>query len=678
MLRLTLLLLLLVVPLQSLLSPRTVQRPHVHRHQCGERIDDPLIPRELLFENPDYRDPVLSPDGNYLAYLAPAADESFPYIYVRNLTDPSLSDRMVTDGTSRGLSFFRWGEDSQTIFFLLDKMGRENYHLWAIDAITPGAMAKDLTPGDDIKASHLMTNKHHVDEVLVGTNQRDPSVFDMYRCYYKTGELVLDTKNPGNVVGWGADEASFQIRRKLVRNQLDSSTTLMVLNDRGEWGEVYVWPYGEEGTFVDFAPNNTCWLTSSVGRDTTALLLMNLTNTKVLKEISANAKCDCGKVVLDPETKEVRGISYNYARTEWVFFDPALEQDYERLASRDTEVRVCSKTRDEKLWLVAFISSDHPLEFVLYNQTSKTTSPLFCARAGLLEYELAPMEDVRITTRDGEELVAYLTRANVRNDPTPLILMVHGGPWARDFWGFNQFAQWFANRGYATLQVNFRGSTGYGKTFRNMGDRGWGVGVMQHDLTDSVQWAISQGIADPNRICIYGGSYGGYACLAGLTFTPDLYACGVDIVGPSNVKTLLDSIPAYWGPLRNQTLLRIGDVDNDEAFNRKISPLFHIDNIKVPLLIAHGAKDIRVKQAEADQIAFAMHEKGIPVQYIVYPNEGHGMRRPQNRVDFSGRVELFLQKHLGGRATPFVRQPGSTAQFPLLDGQREELRRSLR
>ena len=277
------------------------------------------------------------------------------------------------------------------------------------------------------------------------------------------------------------------------------------------------------------------------------------------------------------------------------------------------------------------------------------------------------MEDVRIQARDGLELVAYLTRAKA-DTPTPLVLCVHGGPWARDFWGFNSAAQWFANRGYACLQVNYRGSSGYGKSFLHKGDKEWGVGAMQHDLSDSVAWAIEQGIAEKDKVCIYGGSYGGYACLAGLTFTPELYACGVDIVGPSNIKTLLDSIPPYWGPMRNDMLLKIGDVDADEAFNEKISPLFHVDQIRAPLLIGQGANDPRVKQAEADQIAFGMARKQIPVEYVLYPDEGHGWARPANRIDFNGRTEDFLAKHLGGRAEAFEAPEGATATFPLLKG----------
>lgn len=317
-----------------------------------------------------------------------------------------------------------------------------------------------------------------------------------------------------------------------------------------------------------------------------------------------------------------------------------------------------------KKWIVAYSRSDGPTEYVVFDQEKKETKSLFVSKPDLLDYKFAPMEDIRVKARDGLELVGYLTRADAEKK-TPLILLVHGGPWARDYWGFSAQAQWFANRGYATLQMNYRGSTGYGKNFLHKGDGEWGVGTMQHDLTDSVQWAIDQGIADPENICIYGGSYGGYACLAGLTFTPDVYKCGVDIVGPSNIKTLLDSIPSYWGPMRNDMLKKIGDVDADEEFNKKISPLYHIDNIKAPLLIGQGANDPRVKQAEADQIAFAMQKKGIPVEYVLYPDEGHGFARPDNRIDFNGRAEKFLAEHLGGRAEAFDGLEGATAVFPL-------------
>jgi len=629
-----------------------------------------IIPREVLFGNPKYAAPKLSPDGKFLTFLAPN-DEGVLNVFVRSTTDDNNDNaRMVTSDTSRGIRQYQWAPDSATILFLQDFEGDENFHLWSIDAAATDAVAKDLTPGKDVKASNLITNKRFPDEVLVATNERNPSCFDMYRVQYKTGEKVMDTENPGDVLGWGSEDFSFEVREALVKNQEDDSSIVRVRDNKdSEWRDLAIFPYGEDGNLVEFCADEgkTCYMTSSVGRETSALLKVDLKTGETLEVISANDKCDVGGIVIDDDTKKIKAISYNYARTEREFFDKELEQDYELLKSlgpEDAEVGTASKTEDEKTWIVAYSRSDGPAEYVVFDQEKKETKPLFVSKPDLLNYKFAPMEDIRVKARDGLELVGYLTRAD-KEKKTPLILLVHGGPWARDFWGFNAQAQWFANRGYATLQMNYRGSTGYGKNFLHKGDGEWGVGTMQHDLTDSVQWAIDEGIADADNICVYGGSYGGYACLAGLAFTPDVYKCGVDIVGPSNIKTLLDSIPAYWGPLRNDMLKKIGDVDADEEFNKKISPLYHIDKITAPLLIGQGANDPRVKQAEADQIAFAMKKKGIPVEYVLYPDEGHGFARPDNRIDFNGRAEKFLAKHLGGRAESFDGVEGATAVFPL-------------
>jgi dipeptidyl aminopeptidase/acylaminoacyl peptidase len=616
--------------------------------------------------------PKLSPDGKFLTFLAPN-DEGVLNVFVRSTTDENNDNaRMVTKDNSRGIRQYQWAPDSETILFLQDFEGDENFHLWSIDATTNDAVAKDLTPGKDVKASNLITNKRFPDEVLVGTNERNPACFDMYRVQYKTGEKVMDTENPGDVLGWGSEDFSFEVREALVKNQEDDSSIVRVRDNKdSEWRDLAIFPYGENGNLVEFCADDgkTCYMTSSVGRETSALLKVDLKTGETLDVISANDKCDVGGIVIDDDTKEIKAISYNYARTEREFFDKELEKDYELLKSlgpEGAEVGTASKTEDEKTWIVAYTRSDGPAEYVVFDQEKKETKPLFVSKPALLDYKFAPMEDIRVKARDGLELVGYLTRADTEQK-TPLILLVHGGPWARDFWGFNAQAQWFANRGYATLQMNYRGSTGYGKNFLHKGDGQWGVGTMQHDLTDSVQWAIDEGIADPENICVYGGSYGGYACLAGLAFTPDVYKCGVDIVGPSNIKTLLDSIPPYWGPLRNDMLKKIGDVDADQEFNKKISPLYHVDKIKAPLLIGQGANDPRVKQAEADQIAFAMQKKGIPVEYVLYPDEGHGFARPDNRIDFNGRAEKFLAKHLGGRAEPFDGVEGATAVFPLED-----------
>jgi len=459
------------------------------------------------------------------------------------------------------------------------------------------------------------------------------------------------------------------VREALAINQADSSQVVRVRDDASsEWRELITFPYGEEGNLLEFCKDGkTAYVLSSLGRETTALQRISLADGAILETIASSDKCHCGGVLVDDDSKEVQAVSFNYARIERTFFDKALEEDFELLEAkgpRGAEVSIASRTRDKQKWIVRYARDDGPTQWCVYERQSGEVTPLFVSNPALQQYTFAPMEDVRIQARDGLELVGYLTRAD-DSKPTPLVLLVHGGPWARDFWGFNAAAQWFANRGYATLQVNYRGSSGYSKSFLHKGDKQWGVGDMQHDLSDAVAWAIDTGITNPDQVAIYGGSYGGYACLAGLAFTPDLYACGVDIVGPSNIKTLLDSIPPYWGPLRNDMLRKIGDVDGDEEFNRMISPLYHVDAITAPLLIGQGANDPRVKQAEADQIAFGMAAKSIPVEYVLYPDEGHGWARPSNRIDFNGRSEAFLAEHLGGRAEPFEALEGATATFPL-------------
>jgi len=627
-----------------------------------------IIPRDVLFGNPEYASPMISPDGKLLAYLRP---DSNGILNVWCRTVGGSDDRIVTADKYRGIRQARWAEDSKNLFYFQDSGGDENFHLYVIDATELNSEARDLTPGEGVKAQNLITNKRFLDHILIATNQRNPQLFDMYKCDLASGELTMTAENPGDVLGWGAEYETFEVREAVAKIAADSSTVVRVRDSaQGQWRDLVSFPYGEEGNMIDFAKDGKSVLAlSTLGRETSALVRLDIQTGEEIEVIAENKKCNCGGILVDEDTKEVQAVSFNYARTSRVFFDKSIEADFKKLeasAPEGAEVSIASQTRDQKTWVVSYRRDDGPTEFLIYDRTEGVTTPLFVSQPKLSEYKFAHMEDVRIQARDGLELVAYLTRANAK-EATPLVLMVHGGPWARDFWGFNPMAQWMANRGYAVLQVNYRGSTGYGKSFLHKGDKQWGVGSMQDDLSDAVTWAIQEGIALKDKICIFGGSYGGYACLAGMTFTPELYSCGVDIVGPSNIKTLLDSIPPYWGPLRNDMLLKIGDVDNDEEFNKKISPLFHVDNIRSPLLIGQGANDPRVKQAEADQIAFSMKEKGIPCEYVLYPDEGHGFARPPNRIDFNGRTELFLAEHLGGRAEAFETVEGSTAKFPLLD-----------
>jgi len=368
-------------------------------------------------------------------------------------------------------------------------------------------------------------------------------------------------------------------------------------------------------------------------------------------------------VIFHPVTHKLQAITFNYARREILFFDEVLKNDFDFLSKADSgEVNIVSSNLAETKWIAAFEKDNGPISYYFYDREKKKAEFLFTHQPELEKYKLAEMKPVIIKARDGLELVSYLTLPlGVTPKNLPMVLYVHGGPWARDDWGFDPSAQWLANRGYAVLSVNFRGSTGFGKNFLNAGNGEWGVGKMQHDLTDAVAWAVKEGIADPKKVAIMGGSYGGYATLAGLTFTPEIYACGIDIVGPSNIKTLLETIPPYWKPFKMQMIKRIGDVENNAEINQKISPLFHVDKIQKPLMIGQGANDPRVKIAESDQIVAAMRAKKLPVSYIVFPDEGHGFARPENRMDFNQKVESFLAKYLGGRAENEEKIAGSTA-----------------
>jgi dipeptidyl aminopeptidase/acylaminoacyl peptidase len=376
-----------------------------------------------------------------------------------------------------------------------------------------------------------------------------------------------------------------------------------------------------------------------------------------------------------PTTYTIQAVAFNYTRPEWKVLDPSIQGDldYLRTAARG-DLLVTSRTLDDRLWTVAAIVDDGPARFYLYDRTARKATLLFTHRKALEGLPLAAMHPEVITSRDGLKLVSYLTlpvgsdarRAGRPDQPLPMILLVHGGPWTRDTWGFNGEEQWLANRGYAVLSVNYRGSTGFGKRFLNAGSREW-AGKMHDDLIDAVDWAIKEGIADRGRVAILGGSYGGYAALVGLTFTPDVFACAVDIVGPSNLETLLNTIPPYWEPGIAMFTTRVGDHRTAEGrrFLESRSPLTFVDRIRRPLLIGQGANDPRVKQSEADQIVAAMQRRGIPVTYVLYPDEGHGFARPENRLSFNAVVEAFLSRHLGGRVEPIGRDfQGSTITVP--------------
>ncbi|MFI5165764.1 MAG: S9 family peptidase [Thermoanaerobaculales bacterium] len=619
----------------------------------------PLIPREILFGNPVKASPHISPDATRLAYLAPS-EAGVLNVWVRTIGKDD--DAQLTNDTHRGIRLHVWAEDGKHLLFLQDVAGEENFHVYSADIDTK--VVRDLTPFQGIRAENLLLDRKHPNEMLVGLNLRDRRVFDMYRVDLTTGAVVPDTTNPGDVISWTTD-ADFQIRAATARNPKDGSQTLRVRDAKDKpWRDLITWPFGENGGIEDFtADGKAAYLESSLGTETTRLIKVDVATGKELVALAADPKSDVGIVMVQPDTHVVEAVSFNVFKPVWKVLDPSVRDDFKLLGELHAgSFNVISRDRADRNWIVVYQVDNGPVGWYAFHRDTHKGELIFVNQPALDKYTLATMQPVTIKARDGMELVGYLTLpVGVAGKNLPLVLNVHGGPWARDNWGYRPDAQWFANRGYACLQVNFRGSTGLGKGYVNAGNGGWGVGAMQHDLSDAVKWAIDKGIADPKRVAIYGGSYGGYATLAGLVFTPELYACGVDIVGPSNIRTLFASIPPYWAPIKSEFVLRVGDVEKDEALNRKISPLFHVDAIRAPLLIGQGANDPRVNVRESNQIAEAMRAKKLPVDYVVYTDEGHGFARPENRLDFNGRTEEFLAKYLGGRAEPWKEVKGSTA-----------------
>ncbi|MDP9410176.1 MAG: S9 family peptidase [Actinomycetota bacterium] len=611
----------------------------------------PLIPRETLFGNPQRVAPRLSPDGERLAYLAPR--DGVLNLWVGPVTSPVGGDDFepVTHDRKRGIRIYFWAEDDRHIVYLQDEGGDENWRVHAVDSST--REDRDLTPFEGVQAQIVDKSIHHPDTMLVALNRENPELHDVYQLTLSTGELDLVAKNPGNVVGWVAD-AEFRVRAALAATAEGGFDLLLraEAGDQTEWRKLLGW--GKEDALssgpVGFNEDGgKMYLLDSRGANAARLVLLDLDTgeTEVLVE---DPRYDVGQVVRHPETHEAQAAAVERARTEWVVLDDTIREDFAAIEGLSRgDFALASRDRADESWLVAFTADDGGASYYAYNRGSKRGEHLFDARPDLADYELARMEPISFTSRDGLTIEGYLTLPpGGPFEGLPMVLNVHGGPWARDGWGYDPEAQWLANRGYACLQVNYRGSTGYGKEFLNAGNKEWAA-RMHDDLVDAVGWAVERGVADPERVAIYGGSYGGYAALVGATFTPDLFRCAVDIVGPSSLITLIESIPPYWKPLVATFHERVGNPETEADFLKSRSPLFFVDRIKIPMLVAQGANDPRVKQAEAEQIVAAMREKGIDHEYLLFEDEGHGFARPENRLAFYAAAERFLAKHLGGR-----------------------------
>jgi dipeptidyl aminopeptidase/acylaminoacyl peptidase len=624
--------------------------------KAAPKADPSLLPRRLLFGNPDRTAPRVSPDGKQLAWTAPK--DGVLNVFVAPVTDIA-SARAVTDEKKRPVPGFGWAFDSKHILYSIDKNGDENVHVFSVDVNT--SALKDLTPFDKTQGRILGMSDRFPTAVVLGTNDRDPKFHDAYRVDLVSGQRTLLQKNE-SFAGFVVDD-NLSIRYGL-EPKPDGSFDLEQADGKGAFKPFLTIPPDDALTTNPIGldkSGRTFYMEDSRDRDTGALVAFD-TKTNQPKVLAEDARADVGGILINPVDGRVQGASFDYERRNWKVIDPTIEADLAYLKTVvDGDMDVISRSKDDKVWTVGYVVSDGPARFYLYDRPRKSATFLFSNRPALDDEKLAKMFPVVIQARDGKSLVSYLSLPPAADpegtgkpkEPQPMVLFVHGGPWARDSWGFNGSHQWLASRGYAVLSVNYRGSTGFGKNFVNAGDKEW-AGKMHDDLLDAVAWAKQSGIADPARIAIMGGSYGGYATLVGLTFTPDVFTCGVDIVGPSNLNTLLASIPPYWAPMLEIFARRVGDPRTEEG--KKIlaerSPLTRVSAIQRPLLIGQGANDPRVKQAESDQIVSAMQAKNLPVSYVLFPDEGHGFARPENRIAFFAVAETFLAQHLGGVYQP--------------------------
>jgi dipeptidyl aminopeptidase/acylaminoacyl peptidase len=609
-----------------------------------------LIPRSVLFGNPERTSPQLSPDGSALAWIAPR--DGVLNLWVAPIGVESGVDwtaaRPVTEDTDRGIRSFGWARDGRHVLYVQDVGGDENWRLYDVE---PESLERrDLTPFEGIHATIIGTSKRRPDEVLVGINADNPQLHDVYRLHLASGELVKEIENPG-YAGWLADEDL--VVRCAVDPQPDGSFNVLVRDSGADEFRFLLAVPAEDATSTDVVSfsgdGRSLLMISSAGTDTGRLTRVDLA-TGESTVLAEDPEADVSGALLDPDTRDPQIVMVLKDRMTYIVLDPSVEEDLKAVrALHAGDPSISGRDEADTTWLIAFNVDAGSVTYFTYDRATKTGRLLFSARPALASYELAPMEPFSFRARDGLLIHGYLTfPPGLGRSGLSAVVDVHGGPQVRDTWGYNPEAQWLANRGYLCVQVNYRGSTGYGKAFVAAGDREWG-GKMHDDLVDAVDYAVSQGMADRSKVAIYGGSYGGYAALVGAAFTPDVFCCAVDIVGPSNLKTLLETIPPYWAPMIAQLYRRVGNPEADAEFLWSRSPLSRARDIRIPLLIAQGANDPRVKQAESEQIVAALTEAGIDHEYLLFPDEGHGFAKPENRIKFYTAAERFLAKYLGGR-----------------------------
>lgn len=647
--------LFLAFPLAMLITMTFMTSPSALAQNSAQ---PPLIDRELFFGNPEISGSQISPDGQFISFLKPYKDTR--NIWVKRTGDPFSAAKLLTNDTKRPVTGYFWSRDGKYILFVQDQGGDENYNVYAVNpAESPAAgqevpTARNLTAAKGVRAVLYSVPRNEPDIMYVGLNDRDKSWHDLYRVKISTGERTLMRQNTERIASWFFDNKG-QLRLA-VRTTDKGDTEILRVDDKG-FTQVYSCNVFETCGPVRYHKDNTrIYMITNKGdqSDLTHLALFDPnTGKEELVESDPLNRVDFGNAEFSNVTDELVATVYEDSRTRIYWKDKAYEADYKFLESKlpGKEIDLGSSTKDERVMLIAASSDTEPGERYLFDRDTKKLTFQYRVFEKLPREQLASMKPISYKSSDGLEIPAFLTLPKgVAPKNLPLIVFPHGGPWARDSWGYNIFAQFWANRGYAVLLPNFRSSTGYGKKFLNAGNNEWGQ-KMQDDLTWGVKYLIAQGIADPKRVGIMGGSYGGYATLAGLAFTPDLYAAGVSYVGPSNLLTLLKSIPPYWEAGRIIFHTRMGNPNTPEgrAQLEHQSPLNSADKIKAPLLVIQGANDPRVNKAESDQIVVALRERGFPVEYIVAPDEGHGFARPINNMAMIATAEKFFAKHLGGR-----------------------------
>ncbi len=612
---------------------------------CAPKEQIPrLIPMEDFFKNPESTGYDLSPDGEHLAFLKPWQNRL--NVHVQKIGEEEVT--RITSATERDIAGYIWA-NNERIAYVQDTAGDENFRVYAVDI--DGSDSKELTPFEKVRASIIDELENDSEHMLIDMNKRDARVFDIYRININSGKMEMIAQNPGNITGWMTDHDG-NLRIALTTDGVNTSV-LYRDAEKDDFQALITTSFKETLTPLFFTfDNKNLYVASNIGRDKEAIYEYDVKNRKTIRLLYEHSDVDVNSLMKSDKRKKITGTYYYTEKLHYNFFDEEREQLQAELEKRlpGYEVRVYSMSKDETKVLVRTYSDRSLGSYYYLNRDTNEFMKLMDVSPWLSEDEMTEMKPVSYTSRDGLTIHGYLTLPKgFKAKNLPVIINPHGGPWARDTWGFIPEVQFLANRGYAVLQMNFRTSTGYGRKFWEAGFKQNGLAI-QDDITDGVNWLIDQGIADPERVGIYGGSYGGYCTLAGVAFTPDLYACGVDYVGISSWFTILEGIPPYWEPMREMFFEMVGHPEKDKELLERISPLFHADKIKAPLFVAQGANDPRVNIKESDQIVDALKKRGIEVEYMVKDNEGHGFRNEENRFDFYRAMEKFLAKHLGGRA----------------------------